>query len=69
MFRRYLDMTPMGYLRLVRLDRAHRDLLDADPATTRVQQVAARWGFAHTGRFAAMYREAYGRVPSDTLRH
>ncbi|WP_349270259.1 HTH-type transcriptional activator RhaS [Mycolicibacterium parafortuitum] len=68
MFRRNLDMTPMEYLRRVRLDHAHHDLLKADPATTTIQMVAARWGFGHTGRFASMYRDAYGRNPSETLR-
>jgi transcriptional regulator GlxA family with amidase domain len=32
-FRRQLDTTPMTYLRAVRLDRAHRELLATDPAT------------------------------------
>ncbi|MGP4055847.1 helix-turn-helix transcriptional regulator [Mycobacterium sp. 4D054] len=68
MFRRHLDMTPMEYVRRVRMDHAHRELVKADPGDTTVQIVAARWGFAHTGRFASMYREAYGRNPSDTLR-
>lgn len=68
MFRRHLDMTPMEYLRRVRLDHAHRELVNADPGGATVQIIAARWGFAHTGRFASMYREAYGRNPSDTLR-
>lgn len=67
MFRRHLDVSPMGYLRRVRLDHARQQLLNADPATTTVQAVAARWGFAHTGRFAAAYRHAFGEYPSDTL--
>ena len=69
MFRRHLDMTPMQYLRRVRLDHAHQELIDADPATTSVRHIANEWGFAHTGRFAAMYRRAYDRMPSDTLRY
>lgn len=68
MFRRHLDITPMEYLRRVRLDHAHRELLASDPFATTIRTVAARWGFAHTGRFASMYRQAYGRNPSDTLR-
>ncbi|MGV0781191.1 helix-turn-helix transcriptional regulator [Mycolicibacterium sp. XJ775] len=67
MFRRHLEVSPMGYLRRVRLDLARRQLLNADPATTTVQAVAARWGFAHTGRFAAAYRRTFGENPSDTL--
>jgi transcriptional regulator GlxA family with amidase domain len=68
MFRKHLDMTPMEYLRRVRLNHAHHELLESDPGATTVQIVAARWGFAHTGRFAAMYRQAYGSNPSDSLR-
>ncbi|MET0418085.1 MAG: AraC family transcriptional regulator [Actinoplanes sp.] len=67
-FRRHLDTTPMAYLRRTRLDRAHQDLLKADP--TRGDTVAAsahRWGYLHTGRFAADYRAVYGRSPNDTL--
>lgn len=67
-FRRHLDVSPTEYLRRVRLDHAHRQLLRADPATTTVSAVAAQWGFAHTGRFSALYRRTYGRAPSTTLR-
>ncbi|GIE97256.1 AraC family transcriptional regulator [Paractinoplanes rishiriensis] len=67
-FRRYLDITPTAYLRRVRLDHAHHDLLTASPATATVAAIAARWGFADESRFAARYRLAYGRTPADTLR-
>ncbi|MEW2386763.1 helix-turn-helix domain-containing protein [Streptomyces venezuelae] len=67
-FRRHLDATPLQYLRRIRLDRAHRDLLLADPAAQSVTAVAYRWGFSHPGRFAADYRTAYGESPSHTLR-
>ncbi|WP_432993835.1 helix-turn-helix transcriptional regulator [Dactylosporangium sp. CA-233914] len=67
-FRRHLDTTPGAYLRRVRLEHAHRDLLEADPATTTVSAVAARWGFASHSRFTAHYHAAYGQAPSETLR-
>lgn len=67
-FRRELHTTPTAYLRSARLEAVHRDLLAADPATgTTVEAVAARWGFAHRGRFAAAYRDRFGQVPSTTL--
>jgi AraC-like DNA-binding protein len=67
-FLRHLQTTPMGHLRRVRLDAAHRELQDADPrGGDTVTTIAARWGFGHPGRFAAAYREAYGRRPSVTL--
>jgi AraC-like DNA-binding protein len=68
-FRRHLDTTPLGYLRTVRLDRAHTDLLNADPARgDTVANIAMRWGFLHQGNFAAAYRGAYGTTPRQTLR-
>jgi AraC-like DNA-binding protein len=68
-FRRHLDATPMAYLRQVRLDRAHAELLAASPGDGRtVTAVAERWGFPSPSRFTARYREAYGVPPSQTLR-
>jgi AraC-like DNA-binding protein len=67
MFRRHLDSTPMGYLRRVRLDHVHRDLIAGDRGSTTVTATASRWGFAHTGRFAVLYRGTYGQSPHVTL--
>ncbi len=67
-FRRHRATTPMGYVRLVRLRQAHRELLATDPTTrVTVTEVAARWGFFHPGRFAKYYREVYGCTPYQTL--
>jgi AraC-like DNA-binding protein len=66
-FRRHLDTTPLEYLRRVRLDHAHRELLAASPAQTTVTAVSFRWGFPSGSRFAAYYRETYGVTPSQTL--
>lgn len=68
LFRRQLDTTPTEYMRRVRLHRAHRELLAGSRATTTVTEIAQRWGFAHTGRFAVLYRHTYGQSPHSTLR-
>jgi AraC-like DNA-binding protein len=67
-FRRHHDVTPLEYLRRVRLDRAHRDLQVATPADSTVGGIADRWGFPHHGNFSALYLRTYGRSPSITLR-
>ncbi len=68
-FRRELDTTPTACLRAARLDAVHHDLQAADPFTgATVEAIAARWGFAHRGRFAAAYRQRYGQPPATTLR-
>jgi AraC-like DNA-binding protein len=66
-FREHTGTTPMGYLRQLRLSRAHRDLLAADPRRDTVARIAHRWAFPHLGRFASAYRARYGYNPSITL--
>lgn len=67
-FRRHHDVTPMGYLRRVRLARAHAELAAAEPgAGTTVGTVAVRWGWGKPGSFAAAYRSVYGVPPAQTL--
>lgn len=58
-------VTPLGLVRIRRLERARR-LLAAGSAET-VAGVAGDCGFSHWGRFSSAYREAYGELPSDTL--
>jgi AraC-like DNA-binding protein len=66
-FQEYVGVSPRDYLLDVRLERVHDDLLRADGSPT-VAEVAMRWGFTHTGRFAAAYRRKYGVAPSEALR-
>ncbi|MCV7379253.1 AraC family transcriptional regulator [Mycobacterium alsense] len=68
LFRRQLDTTPTEYLRRTRLHRAHQDLVTAEPSNRTVTEIAQRWGFAHTGRFAVLYRQVYGQSPHTTLK-
>ncbi|WP_116952895.1 AraC family transcriptional regulator [Jiangella endophytica] len=68
-FARHLGTSPLAHLRRVRLERAHRELQAADPATgATVAAIAASWGFGKPSRFAAEYRRQYGQSPSRTLR-
>ena len=68
-FRRHMGSSPMAYLRDVRFELVHKDLIDADPSEgVSVTQLALARGFTHLSRFAQAYRERYGVSPSDTLR-
>lgn len=68
-FRRHMGSSPMAYLRDVRFDLVHKDLIAADPSEgVSVTQLALARGFTHLSRFAQAYRERYGVSPSDTLR-
>ncbi|MFC8047916.1 helix-turn-helix transcriptional regulator [Nocardia sp. NPDC057353] len=67
-FQRHLHTTPVQYLRRIRLDCAHADLLAAAPGGGEtVTAIAYRWGFVNPGRFAGYYRQVYGCTPHQTL--
>lgn len=69
-FREHLATSPAAYLRRHRLARVHEELLAAEPGDgSSVTEVAGRWGFTRSSRFATYYREVYGEPPSATLRH
>jgi AraC-like DNA-binding protein len=66
-FLRHQDSTPAAYLQRVRLDRAHRELVDSDPAHREtLPAVAARWGFPRPSAFVTAHQQAYGRPPART---
>jgi len=67
-FHKAFEIPPSTYLRRLRIEGAHRELRAAPPGSTTVRDVALRWGFAHTGRFAQLYAAMYGEHPSHTLR-
>jgi AraC-like DNA-binding protein len=65
-FKEFLGVSPMHYLRDLRMERAHAELISGE--TRNIAGVALRWGFAHMGRFSAGYKERYGVSPSQSLR-
>jgi AraC-like DNA-binding protein len=67
-FRQHVGMSPLTYLRRLRLDGVHAELSRSDPWQVSVSEVAFRWGFTHLGRFAGAYKERFGVPPSQTLR-
>jgi len=67
LFRERFGMSPMAYVRQLRLDGVRRDLQRAVDGT-KVGDVAFRWGFNHLGRFAQHYARKFGESPSQTLR-
>ena len=67
-FRKYLHVTPIEYLRNVRLDLAHEELLRGSYADVTITNVAFECGFSSSSKFAEYYRERFGCSPSDVLR-
>ena len=59
---------PITYLRQLRLEQIHRELIGADPMGCTVTEIALKYGFENLGRFAQQYRAAFKELPSTTLK-
>ena len=57
----------MVFARRIRLQRAKAILSDPTPETT-VTSVGYSCGFSNLGNFARVYSDAFGELPSDTLK-
>jgi AraC-like DNA-binding protein len=66
-FREFFDVTPMEYVRCVRLNKVRQQLLRAAGTPCSISAIARRWGFAHMGQFNAHYRHLFAETPSMTL--
>ena len=67
-FKNYVGMSPTDYLRNVRLNRVREELLGGRGLDTSIADIAFSWGFTHLGRFAKIYNERFGELPSQTNR-
>lgn len=66
-FQDVLGISPIKYLRALRLNSVRRDLLSARPGTT-VQDIATHWGFMHLSQFSLDYKRQFKELPSQTLK-
>ncbi len=67
-FREYLGVTPIRYLKLVRLNGVRKTLLMADKPSVKVSEAAMQWGFLELGRFSKEYQQLFDELPSATLK-
>lgn len=66
-FKSLFGITPKHFMHLLKLNRAHEELLHADGQFTNVSDISIKWGFSHFGRFAKDYKNLFGVLPSETL--
>lgn len=63
-FEDVLGMSPMLYLRMVRLNGVRRQLQDGGA----IGDVAGSWGLSNFSQFSSDYRKLFGHCPSASLR-
>lgn len=67
-FEDVLGISPMQYLRIIRLNGVRRHLREDWSGSRTVRDVATDWGFWHISQFSSDYRKLFGQCPSESLR-
>jgi AraC family ethanolamine operon transcriptional activator len=65
-FRTKFGISPLEFIRTLRLNEARRMLITARENGLSVTKVAMEVGVTHLGRFAASYRSLFGESPRET---
>ena len=66
-FKSLFGITPKRFMNLLKLNRAHEDLIHSDGQITNVSEISIKWGFTHFGRFSRDYKSLFNVLPSETL--
>ena len=66
-FREHLNMTPLGFIRTLRLHSVRRTLLSSHANDISISGTAYQHGIYDMGRFASVYKNHFGELPSQTL--
>jgi len=66
-FREWFDLGPAAFLRSRHMLAVRKALSEAEPDQPGVGEMAARFGFWHSGQFARDYKTRFNEAPSATL--
>ncbi|MEB3310282.1 MAG: helix-turn-helix domain-containing protein [Snowella sp.] len=66
-FEEVFGISPMLYLKILRLHSVRRALKSANPTEETVMKIANRSGFWSMGHFTRDYKTFFGELPSETL--
>lgn len=66
-FKQHVGLSPMEYVRNIRMQRAREQLENAVYTGENVTDIAMRWGFYNVGRFSQLYKTMYGQSPRETI--
>jgi AraC-type DNA-binding domain-containing proteins len=65
-FREITGLSPMAYIKSLRLNAVRRHLSRTDAAEHSISEIALDHGFWHLSQFAADYRKFFGETPTST---
>ena len=67
-FKDQFGLSPVQFVRILHMNRSRELLMEAEPGSKSIRDIANQCGFRHHGRFSIEYRKLFGELPSQTLR-
>lgn len=67
-FQELFGLSPMAYLKILRLQGVHRKLKTANSATQTIANIANQFGFWSLSHFSRDYKQVFGELPSETFK-
>ncbi len=67
LFDRMLGVTPLEYIRRLKVQAIYQELARGDRRTN-ITDIALKYGFSNPGRFSQHYKRYIGELPSQTLK-
>lgn len=68
LFDKHAKTTPKNFIRQKKLEAVYNALINPAYHVANITALALDYGFTHLGRFSEIYREAFGILPSDSLK-
>lgn len=66
-FHNSIKISPLAFLKMIKLNRVYKKLRESDYSQTLIKQVAYEYGFFHLSQFSQDYKRVFGELPSQTL--
>lgn len=65
-FKERAGISPKKFIKNMKLNKARKEIKLAKEKTE-INIIANRWGFGHSGQFAADYKRLFGELPSESI--
>ncbi|RLD25274.1 MAG: hypothetical protein DRI54_05245 [Bacteroidetes bacterium] len=65
-FKELVGISPKKFIKNLKLNKARKDIKLANK-NAEINIIANRWGFGHSGQFAADYKRLFGELPSESF--
>ena len=65
LFKEMIGISPMKYIKFIKLNKVRKEIICAKKKAE-IHLIANKWGYSHSGQFAADYQKLFGEYPNES---